>query len=65
MHKFCTDIYVLSSLKEKNECTERKQVISGVMSYRNNPVFRTLLQQGSAPDGCGSGSLPNILCAAV
>lgn len=65
MHKFCTDIYVLASLKEKNEHTERKQVDSSVMSYRNNPVFRTLLQQGSAPDVHGSGSLPNILCAVV
>lgn len=65
MHKFCTDIYVLASLKETNEPTERRQVDSSVMSYRNNPVFRTLLQQGSAPDVSGSGSLPNILCAVV
>lgn len=62
-HKFCTDIYVLASLKETNEPAERRQVDSSVMSCRNNPVFRKQLQQGSAPDASGSGSLPNILCA--
>lgn len=64
-HKFCTDIYVLASLKETNEPTERRQVDSSVMSCRNYPVFRKQLQQGSAPDASGSGSHPNILCAGV
>jgi len=32
-HKFCTDFYVLASLKETTEPTERKQADSSVMLY--------------------------------